>query len=141
MWIYYEYPDSKLEELKELFAVKKLRNKAYFVAVATTSGTGSENTALAVITDRAKGTKYPIVSGEILPDVSITDGNLTASMPKQLTANTGLDALSHGVEAYVSNVADDYSDILSKGSVDMVFKNLPTAVEHGDNLEARQAMH
>jgi len=141
MWIYYEYPDSNLEELKELFAVKKLRNKAYFVAIATTSGTGSENTALSVITDRAKGTKYPIVSFEILPDVSITDGNLTASMPKQLTANTGLDALSHGVEAYVSNVAEDYSDTLAKGSVEMVFKNLPTVVSDGDNLKARQAMH
>jgi len=141
MWVYYEYPDSKLEELVELFAVKPLRNEAIFVAIPSTSGTGTEITGLSVITDREKGTKYPIVSYELTPDVAIIDANLSASMPKHITANTGLDALSHGVEAYVSNVSERYSDSLAKGAIDLVFKNLPTVFENPDNLDVRQAMH
>ena len=141
MWIYYEYPESKLEDLAAPFAVKKLRNKAYFVAIPSTSGTGTEVTGLSVITDREKGTKYPIVSHELTPDVAIIDGELSASMPRHVTANTGLDALSHGVEAYVSNIADRYNDSLAKGAIDLVFKNLQTVVEDGENLEVRQAMH
>ena len=141
MWIYYEYPDSKLEDLAAPFAVKKMRNKAYFVAIPSTSGTGTEVTGLSVITDREKGTKYPIVSHELTPDVAIIDGELSASMPTHVTANTGLDALSHGVESYVSNIADRYNYSLAKGAIDLVFKNLPTVVEDGDNLEVRQAMH
>ena len=141
MWIYYEYPDSKLEELTAPFAVKPLRKKAYFVAIPSTSGTGTEMTGLSVITDRAKGTKYPIVSHELTPDVAIIDGELCASMPKHVTANTGLDALSHAVEAYASNIADRYNDALAKGSVELVFKNITTVIEEPDNLEARQAMH
>ncbi|MBE7630524.1 iron-containing alcohol dehydrogenase, partial [Tenacibaculum piscium] len=88
MWIYYEYPDSKLEELAAPFAVKPLRNKAIFVAIPSTSGTGTEVTGLSVITDREKGTKYPIVSHELTPDVAIIDGELCVSMPKHVTANT-----------------------------------------------------
>ena len=141
MWIYYEYPDSELENLKELFAVKPLRKKAIMVAIPTTSGTGTEITGLAVITDREKGTKYPIVSYELTPDMAIIDGELSASMPENVTANTGLDALSHGVEAYVSNISERYSDTLAKTAIDLVFKNLPTAVSEGSNLEVRQAMH
>ncbi|CAG35670.1 probable butanalol dehydrogenase [Desulfotalea psychrophila LSv54] len=141
MWIFYEYPDSKLEELAAPFAVKPMRNKAIFVAIPSTSGTGTEVTGLAVITDRAKGTKYPIVSHKLTPDVAIIDGELCASMPKHVTANTGLDALSHGVEAYASNIADRYNDSLAKGSIELVFKNLATAVEEPNNLDARQAMH
>ena len=141
MWIYYEYPDSKLELLKELFAVKKLRKKAIMVAIPTTSGTGTEITGLAVITDREKGTKYPIVSYELTPDMAIIDGELSASMPENVTANTGLDALSHGVEAYASNISERYSDTLAKSAIELVFKNLLTAVSEGSNLEVRQAMH
>ena len=141
MWVFYEHPESTLEELAAPFAVKPLRKKAYFVAIPSTSGTGTEVTGLSVITDREKGTKYPIVSHELTPDVAIIDGELCASMPKHITANTGLDALSHGVEAYVSNIADRYNDALAKGSIDLVFKNLPTAVEEPNNFEARQAMH
>jgi len=141
MWIYYEYPDSKLEDLAAPFAVKPLRNKAYFVAIPTTSGTGTEVTGLAVITDKAKGTKYPIVSHELTPDVAIIDGDLCKSMPENVTANTGLDALSHGVEAYVSNISDRYNDALAKGAVDLVFKNLNTVVAEPENVEARQIMH
>lgn len=141
MWVYYEYPESTLEELAAPFAVKKMRNKAYFVAIPSTSGTGTEITGLSVITDKEKGTKYPIVSHELTPDVAIVDGELCKSMPAHVTANTGLDALSHGVEAYVSNIADRYNDALAKDSIDLVFKNLPTAVNEPENAEARQAMH
>jgi len=141
MWIYYEYPDSKLEDLVLPFAVKTLRNKAIFVAVPSTSGTGTEVTGLSVITDREKGTKYPIVSHELTPDVAIIDGELCASMPKHVTGNTGLDVLSHGVEAYASNISDRYNDALAKEAIDLVFKNLPTVIEEPDNLEARQTMH
>lgn len=141
MWIYYEYPDSTLEELAAPFAVKKLRNKAIFVAIPSTSGTGTEITGLSVITDHEKGTKYPIVSHELTPDVAIVDGELCKSMPAHVTANTGLDALSHGVEAYVSNIADRYNDALAKESINLVFKNLPTVVQEPENGDARQAMH
>lgn len=141
MWIYYEYPDSKLEDLAAPFAVKALRNKAIFVAIPSTSGTGTEITGLSVITDREKGTKYPIVSHELTPDVAIIDGELCESMPAHVTANTGLDALSHGVEAYVSNIADRYNDTLAKGAINFVFKNLQTAYKEPNNKEARQAMH
>jgi len=141
MWVYYEYPESTLEELAAPFAVKTMRNKAYFVAIPSTSGTGTEITGLSVITDKEKGTKYPIVSHELTPDVAIIDGELCESMPAHVTANTGLDALSHGVEAYVSNIADRYNDSLAKGAIDLVFKNLPTAHAEPNNKEARQAMH
>ncbi len=141
MWIYYEYPDSTLEELAAPFAVKPMRNKAYFVAIPSTSGTGTEITGLSVITDREKGTKYPIVSHELTPDVAIIDGELCESMPAHVTANTGLDALSHGVEAYVSNIADRYNDALAKGAIDLVFQNINTAHTEPNNKEARQAMH
>ncbi|RKE02043.1 iron-containing alcohol dehydrogenase [Marinifilum flexuosum] len=141
MWVYYEYPESTLEELAAPFAVKKMRSKAYFVAIPSTSGTGTEITGLSVITDKEKGTKYPIVSHELTPDVSIVDGELCESMPAHVTANTGLDALSHGVEAYVSNIADRYNDSLAKGAIELVFENLPTAYTEPNNKEARQAMH
>jgi len=141
MWVYYEYPDSTLEELAAPFAVKPMRNKAYFVAIPSTSGTGTEITGLSVITDREKGTKYPIVSHELTPDVAIVDGELCESMPAHVTANTGLDALSHGVEAYVSNIADRYNDALAKGAIELVFENLQKAHTEPNNKEARQAMH
>jgi len=141
MWVYYEYPDSTLEELAAPFAVNTLRNKAYFVAIPSTSGTGTEITGLSVITDREKGTKYPIVSHELTPDVAIVDGELCESMPAHVTANTGLDALSHGVEAYVSNIADRYNDALAKGAIELVFENLQKAHTEPNNKEARQAMH
>lgn len=141
MWIFYEYPESKLEELAAPFAVKPMRNKAIFVAIPSTSGTGTEITGLSVITDREKGTKYPIVSHELTPDVAIVDGQLCVSMPAHVTANTGLDALSHAVEAYVSNIADRYNDSLAKGAIELIFDNLSTVVNEPENLEARQAMH
>ncbi|MCH4895728.1 iron-containing alcohol dehydrogenase [Marinilabiliaceae bacterium JC040] len=141
MWIYYEYPNSTLEELSAPFAVKKMRNKAIFVAIPSTSGTGTEVTGLSVITDNKQGRKYPIVSHELTPDVAIVDGDLCKSMPETVTANTGLDALSHGVEAYVSNISDCYNDALAKGSIDIIFQNLLKSIKEPENLEVRQSMH
>lgn len=101
----------------------------------------AKSTALAVITDRKKGVKYPIVSYELTPDVAIVDGELCATMPAKVTANTGLDALTHCVEAYVSNIEDNYADAFAKGGIELVFANLETAVNEPANLEARQNMH
>lgn len=141
MWVFYEYPETKFEDIIPPFTIKPLRKKAQFVAIPSTSGTGTEVTCAAVITDRAKGVKYPLVSYEITPDIAIVDGELCVSMPAHVTAHTGLDALAHDVEAYVSTVADLYTDTLVKESVRQIFKYLPEAYNDGNNLEARQAMH
>lgn len=141
MWVFYEYPDADFDAMTKPFGVPVLRQKAKFVAIPTTSGTGTEMTGLAVITDRNKGVKYPIVSYELTPDIAIVDGELCASMPQNVTANTGLDALTHCVEAYVSNIDDNYADALCKGGLELVFNNLKTAVDEPNNLVARQNMH
>lgn len=141
MWIFYEHPDASFDDLIKPFSVPALRHKAKFVAIPSTSGTGTETTGLAVITDREKGVKYPIVSYELTPDVAIVDGEICASMPAHVTANTGLDALTHCVEAYVSNIDDIYADVLAKGGLAIVFDNLTEAVRQPDNLTARQRMH
>ncbi|GGH60030.1 hypothetical protein HNQ91_000760 [Filimonas zeae] len=141
MWVFYEHPDADFEAMTKPFGVPVLRNKAKFVAIPTTSGTGTEMTGLAVITDRKKGVKYPIVSYELTPDIAIVDGVLCASMQEHVTANTGLDALTHCVEAYVSTVEDNYADALAKGGLRLVFDNLKIAVAEPGNLMARQNMH
>ncbi|MDR4504409.1 MAG: iron-containing alcohol dehydrogenase [Candidatus Scalindua sp.] len=141
MWVFYEYPEVTFEEIVRPFTIKPLRNKARFIAIPSTSGTGTEVTGLSVITDRSKGTKYPIVSYELCPDIAIVDGNLCQSMPPHITANTGMDALSHDVEAFVAGLASPYTDALSIHSVRIVFDYLPRAFKDGNNLEARQAMH
>jgi alcohol dehydrogenase class IV len=141
MWIFYEYPEARFEDMIKPFAVPELRKKARFVAIPSTSGTGTEMTGLAVITDRVKGVKYPVVSYELTPDIAIVDGEICATMPANVTANTGLDALTHCVEAYVSNIEDNYADAFAKGGTELVFSNLKTAVDKPDNLEARQNMH
>lgn len=141
MWVFYEYPETKFEDIIVPFSIKPLRNKAKFIAIPSTSGTGTEVTCASVITDRKKGVKYPLVSYEITPDIAIVDGEICVSMPPHVTANTGLDALAHDIEAYVSTLADDYTDVLAKKSVEIIFKHLPTAYREGTNLEARQAMH
>lgn len=141
MWVFYEYPDLDFDSLLKPFSVPVLRNKAKFVAIPSTSGTGTETTGLAVITDREKGVKYPIVSYELTPDISIVDGEVCASMPAHITANTGLDALTHCVEAYVSNIDDNYADVLAKGGLEIVFNNLKEAVANPTNITARQNMH
>ena len=141
MWTFYEYPDLTFAEAAKPFSIPTLRNKARFVAIPTTSGTGTEMTGLAVITDREKGVKYPVVSYELTPDVAIIDGDLCKTMPKSVTANTGLDALTHCIEAYVSNIDDNYADVLSKGGMELIFANLESAVDNPNDLTARQNMH
>lgn len=141
MWVFYEYPDADFDALVKPFTVPTLRNKAKFIAIPSTSGTGTETTGLAVITDREKGVKYPIVSYELTPDIAIVDGEVCASMPAHITANTGLDALTHCVEAYVSNIDDNYADVLAKGGLEIVFNNLKEAVNNPTNIQARQNMH
>lgn len=141
MWIFYEYPEAKFEDVIKPFAVPTLRNKARFVAIPSTSGTGTEMTGLAVITNYDTEVKYPVVSYELTPDIAIVDGEICATMPDNVTANTGMDALTHCVEAYVSNIDDNYADALSKGGIELVFANLQTAVKEPGNLVARQNMH
>lgn len=141
MWVFYEYPDIDFDSIIKPFTVPVLRNKAQFIAIPSTSGTGTETTGLAVITDREKGVKYPVVSYELTPDIAIVDGEICASMPAHVTANTGLDVLTHCVEAYVSNIENNYADALSKGGLALVFDNLSEVVLHPDNITARQNMH
>ncbi|MRT15259.1 iron-containing alcohol dehydrogenase [Enterobacteriaceae bacterium RIT711] len=141
MWVFYEYPATRFEEIIPPFTIKPLRNKARFIAIPSTSGTGTEATCVSVITDRVKGTKYPLVSYELCPDIAIVDGELCQSMPPHVTANTGLDALTHALEAYVTPLADAYTDSLAERAVTEIFSALPIAVEDGNNLEARQKMH
>ena len=141
MWAIYEHPELTFEQMIQIGGIPPLRNKAKFIAIPATSGTGTEITALAVITDREKGVKYPLVSYELLPDISIVDGELCKSMPKSVTANTGLDALTHSVEAYVSNIEDNYADAFAKGSVELIFDNIETAYNNPNCADARQNMH
>lgn len=141
MWVFYEYPDTDFDSLIKPFSVPVLRNKAKFIAIPSTSGTGTETTGLAVITDREKGVKYPIVSYELTPDIAIVDGEICASMPAHITSNTGLDALTHCVEAYVSNIDNNFADALAKGGLEIVFDNLKEAVNNPTNITARQNMH
>lgn len=141
MWVFYEYPNADFDAMTKPFTVPVLRNKAKFIAIPSTSGTGTETTGLAVITDREKGVKYPIVSYELTPDIAIVDGEICASMPAHVTSNTGLDALTHCVEAFVSNIDNNIADALSKGGLEIVFDNLKEAVVNPDNITARQNMH
>ncbi len=141
MWVFYEYPETKFEDIIPPFSIKPLRKKAKFVAIPSTSGTGTEVTCVSVITDREKGVKYPLVSYELTPDIAIVDGEVCKSMPPHVTANTGLDALAHDTEAYVSTLADCYTDPLAKQSVKMIFNSLETAYKEPNNLDARQEMH
>ncbi len=141
MWVLYEHPELPFEEMIKPFGIPTLRHKARFAAVPSTSGTGTETTSLAVITDRVKGVKYPLASHELQPDIAIVDGDLCKSMPADITANTGMDALTHSIEAYTSNVDDNYADAFAKGSIELIFANLKKACEEPENGEVRQNMH
>ncbi|HOO34049.1 MAG TPA: iron-containing alcohol dehydrogenase [Thermotogota bacterium] len=140
MWVYYEYPETKFEDLVN-FKFPKLRTKAKFIAIPSTSGTASEITAFTVITDTKNHIKYPLVSPEITPDVALLDAALPEKMPAHITANTGMDVLTHAVEAYVSNAASSFTDSLAMEAIKLVFKQLPTAVSKPDNMTARADMH
>ncbi len=139
MWIKYEYPDITFEDMCQVFGLPKLRKKAHFCAISSTSGTATEVTAFSIITDYKKGIKYPIADFEITPDVAIVDPDLAETMPPKLVAHTGMDALTHAIEAYVSTAHCDYSDPLAIFAIKMIQKNLIESYR-GD-MEKRDMMH
>ncbi|SCP97593.1 iron-containing alcohol dehydrogenase [Anaerobium acetethylicum] len=139
MWIFYEYPEFTFEEAAKPFNLPELRKKARFIAIPTTSGTGSEVTAFSIITDEKTGIKYPIADYNITPDVAIVDTNLVQSMTPFLVANTGMDALTHSFEAYVSTAKNAITDAVAMKSIEMTVEHLVKSF-NGDE-EARKEMH
>ena len=139
MWAFYEYPDVTFESLCIPFNFPELRTKAHFCAIPSTSGTATEVTAFSVITDYQKGVKYPLADFNITPDVAIVDPDLAETMPKKLTAHTGMDAMTHAIEAYVSTLHCDYTDPLALHAIKMVSEDL-VASYNGD-MAARDRMH
>ncbi len=149
MWLFYEHPEADVEGLKlkfmdirkRTYKFPKLGGKAKMVAIPTTSGTGSEVTSFAVITDKKKNIKYPLADYELTPDIAIIDPDLVMSLPKKITADTGMDVLTHAIESYVSNMASDYTDGLAEKAVEIVYNYLPIAYENGNDRVAREKMH
>jgi len=150
MWLFYEHPEIDFNGLKQkfldirkrVFKYPHLGRQAQFVAIPTTSGTGSEVTSFSVITDKKTNVKYPLADYELTPDVAIVDPTYVMSIPKAVTADTGLDVLTHAIEAYVSNMANDYTDGLAIKAIQLVFEYLPRAYHHGSSDElAREKMH
>jgi len=149
MWLFYENPDVDFNDLKQkfmdirkrAFRYPELGKKSKLVCIPTTSGTGSEVTPFAVITDNKEAKKYPLADYSLTPTVAIVDPALTLSQPKTVTADTGMDVLTHAVESYVSVLSNDYTDALAIQSIKMVFKYLRRAYENGNDFEAREKMH
>lgn len=139
MWVFYEYPETSFEDLITPFSFPELRQKAKFLAIPSTSGTATEVTAFSVITDYSKGIKYPLADFNITPDVAIVDPELAETMPQKLTAHTGMDALTHAIEAYVSTLNSPFTDPLALKAIEMVFNYLPDSF-NGD-MAAREQMH
>ena len=150
MWLMYEHPEANFEDMamdfmdirKRVFTFPKMGEKAYFVAIPTSSGTGSEVTPFAIITDAETGIKWPITDYELMPNMAIVDVDNAMTAPKGLTSASGIDVMTHAIEAYVSIMATDYTDGLAMKAVKMVFDNLPSAYENGANdPKAREEMH
>lgn len=139
MWIKYEYPETSFEDMCKVFGLPKLRTKAHFCAVSSTSGTATEVTAFSIITDYEKGIKYPIADFEITPDVAIVDPALAQTMPKKLVAHTGMDAMTHAIEAYVSTAHCDYTDPLAMHAIKMIQRDLVNS--YNGDVNARNEMH
>ena len=149
MWVLYEHPEADFMDMamrfvdirKRVYTFPKMGEKAYFVAVPTTAGTGSEVTPFAVITDEESGVKYPLADYELMPNMAIVDADMMMNAPRGLTAASGIDAVTHALEAYASMLATDYTDSLALRSLKMVFEYLPRAYDNGPNdPEAREKM-
>lgn len=149
MWVLYEHPEADFMDMamrfidirKRVYTFPKMGEKAYFVAIPTSAGTGSEVTPFAVITDEQSGVKYPLADYELLPDMAVIDTDFHMSAPKGLTAASGIDAVTHALEAYASMLATDYTDGLAKQALQTIFKYLPRAYENGQtDIEAREKM-
>lgn len=137
MWIFHEYSEFTFEEAAKPFNLPELRQKAKYAAIPTTSGTGSEVTSFAVITDNETGIKYPIADFNITPDIAIVDTDLVQSMPAKLVANTGMDALTHSLEAYVSTMSNELTDALAIKSIEMVKDYLVESFKGDENSRAK----
>mgnify|MGYP000745336521 CR=1 FL=1 len=148
MWMLYENPDADFSDMsmdfldirKRVYTFPKMGKKAYFVAIPTSSGTGSEVTPFAIITDQDTGVKWPLADYELLPDMAIVDTNNMMSAPKGLTRASGIDVMTHAIEAYVSMMASDYTDGLALKAIKLVFEYLPRAYKDGNDVEARDHM-
>lgn len=148
MWLMYEHPEVDFHDMamrfmdirKRVYTFPKMGIKAYFVAIPTSSGTGSEVTPFAVITDEKNGVKYPLADYELLPDMAIIDTDNMMSQPKSLTAASGIDAMTHALEAYASMMATDYTDGLALKALKIIFKYLPIAYRDGTDVKAREKM-
>ena len=149
MWLFYEHPEADFSALKlkfmdirkRLYKFPRLGSKCKMVAIPTTSGTGSEVTSFSVITDRSKNVKYPLADYELTPDVAIIDTEFDMTVPPSVTADTGLDVLTHAIESYISVLASDFTDALAQKAVKLVFEYLPRAYQDGSDKEAREKMH
>ena len=139
MWAFYEYPDTKFEDLCTPFNFPTLRTKAKFCAIPSTSGTATEVTAFSVITDYDKGIKYPLADFNITPDIAIVDSALAETMPKKLVAHTGMDAMTHAIEAYVSTLHCNYTDAVALHAIKMIHKELKKSFD--GCMTARAEMH
>ncbi len=139
MWIKYEYPEITFPEMCKVFGIPTLRKKARFCAIPSTSGTATEVTAFAVITDYKLGIKYPLADFEITPDVAIVDPDLAETMPKKLVAHTGMDAMTHAIEAYVSTANCDYTDPLALHAITMIQRDLVDS--YNGDMDKRASMH
>lgn len=139
MWLFYEQPEMTFKKAAVPFSLPELRKKAIFVAIPTTSGTATEVTSFAVITDEKTGIKYPLADYNLTPDYALVDSHLAQSMPAQLVAHTGMDALTHAFEAYVSVVATDVTDALAIKAIEMTRTHLPNSFKGDKN--ARAKMH
>ena len=149
MWLFYEHPETDFHSLTQKFfdptkrvvRFPTIRNKAKLVAIPTTSGTGSEVTAFSVISDNTENIKYPLADFQLTPDIAIIDPQFVMTVPKHVTADTGMDVLTHAIESYVSVLANDYTDGLALKAIQLVFKYLPIAYRDGSNEQAREKMH
>ena len=139
MWVFYEYPEESFDNIIQPLSFPELRQKAHFCAISSTSGTATEVTAFSIITDYSKGIKYPIADFEITPDVAIVDPDLAETMPKKLVAHTGMDAMTHAIEAYVSTAHCDYTDPLAIFAIKMIENDLVDS--YNGDMAKRDTMH